>query len=126
MVAKEKLYEAFGELIYAVAKADGIVQEEEIDALHKILSTHSWAADISWSFNYERSKNNSVESAYAKAIDIFKENGPHHEYEFFIEVMQLIADANGGTSRDEQNIMDKFKSDLLNSFKEDISIIGRV
>jgi len=124
MVSKEKLYEAFGELIYAVAKADGIVQDEEVEALHKILSYHSRAAEISWSFNYEHSKNNSVESAYSKAIDIFKENGPDPEYDFFIEAMEIISDSNNGVDINERKIMEKFKSDLLNQFKNDISIIG--
>jgi len=34
-INKEKLYEAFGELIYVVAMADGEIQETEVAALKK-------------------------------------------------------------------------------------------
>ena len=51
---QEKLYEAFGELLYVVAMADGLIQEEELSALDEVLKGHPWAADIQWSFNYLR------------------------------------------------------------------------
>jgi uncharacterized tellurite resistance protein B-like protein len=38
---KEKLYEALGELLYAMAKADGTVQESEIRAIDNIVKNHS-------------------------------------------------------------------------------------
>ena len=37
---QEKLYEAFGELLYVVAMADGMIQEEEIETLENVLSEH--------------------------------------------------------------------------------------
>ena len=50
-INKEKLYEAFGELIYVVAMADGEIQDTEIVALKKLVSEHLLGADIKWSFD---------------------------------------------------------------------------
>ena len=62
MTEKEKLYEVLGELLYVIAKTDGVIQNEEREALRLLLKDHSWAADVNWSFNYEESKNSSVEA----------------------------------------------------------------
>ena len=75
MIKRERLNDAFGELIYAIAMADGAVQEEELQALEKLLSKHPWAKEIEWSFNYEKSKMHSVEESYERAINVCKENG---------------------------------------------------
>jgi uncharacterized tellurite resistance protein B-like protein len=124
MVSKEKLYEAFGELVYAVAKADGIVQNEEVAILHNLLNNHAWASEIEWSFNYENSKNHSVAHVYKKALDVFQEHGPDAEYTFFVEVMELIANSNAGTAASEQKVIDDFQRDLLQKFKGDLNLIG--
>jgi uncharacterized tellurite resistance protein B-like protein len=122
MVPKEKLYEAFGELIYAVAKADGVIQGEEVTALEEILKKHSWGKDIVWSFTYEAQKNHSVEYVYQKAIDIFKENGPASEYEHLISILQSVAEASQGTSANEEGVINQFQHDLIKKFKEDMNI----
>jgi uncharacterized tellurite resistance protein B-like protein len=125
MVTKEKLYEAFGELIYAVAKADGVVQGEEVAALEKILKNHSWAKDIVWSFNYEAQKNNSVEYVYDKAMDIFKEHGPSAEYEHLLDILQAVAEASRGdsaTEATEKGIINLFQQDLIKRFRDDLQI----
>ncbi len=122
MVTREKLYEAFGELIYAVAKADGIVQGEEIAALEYILRNHSWAKDIVWSFHYENQKDNTVEYVYNKALDIFKEHGPSNEYEHLLSILQAVAEASQGTSATEKGIINLFQQDLINKFKNDLKV----
>ena len=40
MVSKTRLYDAFGELIYAVAIADGLIQEEETAVIERTLADH--------------------------------------------------------------------------------------
>ena len=37
MVSKTRLYDAFGELIYTVAIADGIIQEDEVKIIEERL-----------------------------------------------------------------------------------------
>ena len=117
---QEKLYEAFGELPYVVAMADGMIQEEEIETLENVLSEHPWAASIKWSFDYERRKSSSIDEVYAKVLDYCKFRGPHPEYQQMITVMQAVAEASSGVDEDEKNIIDGFIFTLTNQFKKDI------
>lgn len=120
---QEKLYETFGELLYVVAMADGLIQEEELSALDEVLKGHPWAADIQWSFNYERKKSSSVEDVYAKVLDFCKYNGPHPEYQKMIEVMEAVANASAGVDHEEQEVMDTFVHTLTEKFRNDIENI---
>ena len=117
---QEKLYEAFGELLYVVAMADGMIQEEEIETLENVLLNHPWATSIKWSFDYERRNSSAIEEVYAKVLDYCKFRGPHPEYQQMIAVMQAVAEASSGVDEDEQNIIDGFIFTLTNQFKKDI------
>lgn len=119
MISKEQLYDAFGELIYAVAKADGLIQIEEKLMLEKILSEHPWASQIHWSFNYESTKEMNPEESYKKALDIFKEYGPHPDYIYLLDVLEKVAAASNGIDADEQKVIDSFQSDLYKRFLRD-------
>jgi len=120
MIKKTKLYDAFGELLYAIAIADGEIQKEEIAALEKLLSEHPWAKEIKWSFDYEFQKAHTVESAYNNAIDICKEYVPNPEYKYLLEVMTQVAGAFGGIVPQEKKIIDKFVIDLKDRFIHDL------
>ena len=95
MKANEKLYETLGELLYAVAKADGVIQKEETDKLDQLLASHPWVKEIKWSFNYEVSKNSSVEEIYKKVISFCQGYGPSIVYPEFIDSMKAIAKEKG-------------------------------
>lgn len=123
MTDTEKLYETLGELLYVVAKADGIIQDSERDALKTMLKNHKWAKEINWSFNYEDSKQNSVQDAYDKVISVCTRIGPSPIYKEFIESMELIATADANIDKTETTIMDSFSKDLIERFKKDISNI---
>jgi uncharacterized tellurite resistance protein B-like protein len=120
MIKRERLYDAFGELIYAIAMADGNVQKEEISALEKLLSKHPWAKEIEWSFNYEQNKKHSVEESYQRAIEVCKENGPDAEYKYLLDVMTEVAEAFNGIIPQEKRIIDSFKMDLHRRFEIDL------
>ena len=120
MTDKERLYEALGELLYAVTKADGIVHKEQLDALKEIVQNHHWASNIQWSFDYEMSKDSSVEDTYKKVINFCHGYGPTAEYEEFIDLMNKIAIANGVVDEKEQEIINSFTKDLTERFKKDI------
>lgn len=116
----EKLYEAFGELLYIVAMADGLIQEEEISALENVLAEHPWAADIKWSFNYERKKQRPIDEIYAKVLDYCTYAGPNPEYQNMIDVMEAMAKASNGIDEGEQEVMEGFTTTLIQKFKADI------
>ncbi len=110
-----------GELIYAVAKADGIVQAEEVSKLNEILEGHPWASEIRWSFNYEKNRGASVEEVYKKVIDYCKHNGASTEYAEFLDVMKKIAEASHGIDPEEEQIINSFTQDLVERFNTDIT-----
>ncbi len=123
-INKEKLYEAFGELIYAVAIADGVVQREETSALEKILEDHSWASEIQWSFNYEVKNKGDVEDIYKKALNTCVDYGPSPEYEFLLELLEVVGSASDGIESDEADVIYDFQYDLKQQFMKDLDANG--
>lgn len=118
MVTKIDLYDAFGELIYALALADGVVQKEETAALSRILGDHPWAKEIKWSFDYEKKKEKSLEAAFEKALDVCKNFGASTDYPFLFEILDKIAAASDGVHEEEVALIAKFKTELLAHFQE--------
>ncbi len=116
---KEKLYETLGELIYVIALADGVIQQEETDILNELLNTHKWAANIKWSFDYEVEHNNDPADIYKKVIYACHEYGPTPEYDEFIEVMQMVASASEGVDEHESEKINAFSKDLIDRFRKD-------
>lgn len=122
MTDQEKLYEILGELLYAVAKADGVIQQEEKEALKNLLHNHGWAHEVNWSFEYEESKNTDAQEAYKKAISFCQHYGPSPVYQEFIEAMNIVAAAANGTDEHEEAIMDSFSKDLISRFHRDLDL----
>lgn len=116
MVSKTRLYDAFGELIYAVALADGMIQQEEIATLEKVLAEHPWGKEIRWSFNYEIKKENQLMETYNKALETLKENGPHPDYAYLIEVLEAVAAASDGFQKKEGQIISNLQKSLKSHF----------
>lgn len=111
----ERLYDAFGELIYVLVASDGNVSGEELNTFQTILAGHAEKQSINWSFNYELERKNSPEDVFKKALLTCKELGPRHEYEFLIEILDKIA-ASDGRSKEEIDIISKFKYELKEEF----------
>ncbi len=120
MTDQEKLYETLGELLYVIAKADGVIQVEEREAIQELLKGHSWANDIQWSFNYEESKQPSIEELYDKVIIACHRVGPSPIYTEFISSMNSIASASNGVDKNEDGLITSFSSDLIARFSKDI------
>jgi len=118
MHANSELYDAFGELIYVIAMADGEIQQEERATLEHILQSHSWSKEILWSFNYEQSKHNDVEDTYQKVLQKCFEIGPNPEYEFMIEVLEAVAKSSLVLDEQEKAVIERFKKDLLTEFSK--------
>lgn len=120
MTEKEKLYETLGELLYAVAIADGMVQKEELEELEKLLEGHPFGSNIKWSFDYENRKNHDVEEVYKKVISFCHSYGPAAEYAEFILLMENIAKAYQGIEQSEDRVMKSFTKNLTERFKRDL------
>ncbi|MCR9289337.1 MAG: TerB family tellurite resistance protein [Bacteroidetes bacterium] len=118
MTSKTRLYDAFGELIYAVALADGLIQQEELDKIDEVLKNHPWGKDVKWSFDYEARKGNDPKDAFEKALDLFKENGPDPDYYNLIDIIERIAVSSQGMDTDEKEVIEGFQTSLRNHFLE--------
>ncbi|MDB4728086.1 hypothetical protein OAF63_04770 [Saprospiraceae bacterium] len=118
MTSKTRLYDAFGELIYAVALADGLIQQEELDKIDEVLKNHQWGKDVKWSFDYEARKGNDPKDAFEKALDLFKENGPDPDYYNLIDIIERIAVSSQGMDTDEKEVIEGFQTSLRNHFLE--------
>ena len=116
MVSQTRLNDAFGELIYVVALADGIIQEQEKETLKKFLSDHPWGKEIQWSFDYEVKNQNQLMVTFEKALDTLKENGPHKEYAYLVVVLEAVAGAENGFQRREGQIISNFQKSLKAHF----------
>ncbi|MEM8891259.1 MAG: TerB family tellurite resistance protein [Bacteroidota bacterium] len=120
MGSKVKLYDVFGELLYVLAMADGVIQEEEIETLEKMLADHPWGKEIKWSFEYERKQESDIEDLYKKVILFCQDYGPDPEYQAMLEVMEKMAEASAGIEKSEKTVMDSFTKGLTERFKKDI------
>ena len=120
MISEHRLYSTFGELLYLVAMADGIVTNNEINKLDEILKDHPAAEGIKWSFNYEMDSNNSIEDLYKKIIETYADNGPDESYEFFIDSLRQLAAADGNLDQKEEILINQFSSDLIQRFSKDL------
>ena len=116
MVSETRLHDAFGELIYAVALADGMIQPEELGKIKEVLLKHPWGSGIQWSFDYESRKKTDPKEAYEKALDVLKENGPHPEYIFLVDILEQIAAASERVDASERAIIDGFQTSLKEHF----------
>ena len=120
MTDKEKLYEVMGELIYAIAMADGEIQASEKAAIAAILKNHKWASNIKWSFDYESKHHHSVREVYHKVMSYCISHGPSEDYIEFVDVMIRVAEASNGIDEDEMALIDEFSFKLSENFQEDL------
>ncbi len=116
MVSKARLLDAYGELIYSVAIADGMIQPEEVEKLKSMLKDHPWAKDIQWSFDYEQKHHNAIRDTYLKALGTFKEHGPFEDYYYLVEILEKIAGASGGIQKNEKTVINSFQTSLREHF----------
>lgn len=126
MISQARLYDAFGEIIYAVAIADGLIQKEEVKVIEERLSHFSWGNDAKWSFNWERKKETELKVAYLKALETLKANGPHPDYYELIDVLEDVAKASDGFEKKEGRVISIFNKSLRAHFLEYLDENGLV
>jgi uncharacterized tellurite resistance protein B-like protein len=120
MTSTENLYYAIGELAYAIASADGKVQKEERQRFHDLVSEHlknkDYAFDISdIIFQIMDRDKLDAETTYNWAMNQIRLNSHYLSpqlKEKFIKVMEVVASAYPPVTIEEQNLIDKFKSDI--------------
>jgi uncharacterized tellurite resistance protein B-like protein len=122
MTPVENLHYAIGELAYAVARADGFVQEEERKKFQDIVSgelrEHDYKFDIAsiiFQLMDHRKSHQDGDTAYQWAMNTIKLNSHYLSpalKEKFIRVMQRIAEAYPPVTEEEKRMIDQFMKDI--------------
>jgi DNA polymerase III delta prime subunit len=116
-VKKEQLFEAFGEILYALAAVDGKIQQEEKVLIAQAIKHHRYEYDILFSFKQEVTHARTITEAFTKAMQTFRAYGPFDGYSDFKIILENLAESFQGISTEEQHIIDKFHKELLANFK---------
>ena len=113
MYSKEKIYDAFAELIYAVVIADGKITQKEEEVISKVIKEHSIKLDIQKYFD-SKVKNISVAQSFMNTFEVCKQHGNDSEYPFLLKILEDISQVSEGLNKDEDNLLSEF----VGSFKK--------
>lgn len=125
---KQSLYYALGIFAYAIAKADGKIQQEEMEELHKIVSEE---LDHNMDFQYVEIIFKILQKDKAGFEDVHKwaldalEKGKYHLTpeikEQFIQVMKRVGDAFPPKTDEEHQMINTFIQEIRD-FKVNMTI----
>ncbi len=122
MDAKQHLYYALGIMAFAVAKADGKVQNQERQMIHKIVSEESghkidfgYAEIIFSILQKEKSGASPIYDWAIHSIDLGKHHLTETMKEQFVAVIKKIAEAFPPTTPEENELIDKFSRIIWSS-----------
>ena len=124
----KEFYSNLGKLLYAIAKADGAVQDEEVNEFYKVLKediipfenrTDEFGTDMGFytEFEFESmlDKKLGVNQAYEDFISFVKQHKTvfkNKHKEICIQSVSKIADAYEGIEKSEQYFIEKLKKDF--------------
>lgn len=116
MENKEQLYESFAELIFSVAMADGVIDDEEINYLHTLFNGHPVEQKIlSLHQNHNSETEISLVQSYKNTLNYCKQHGHDPEYEFLISNLEKFTKVSKPSDDDDMNeiIIDGLRTHLL-------------
>jgi uncharacterized tellurite resistance protein B-like protein len=121
-MSRQNIHSAMGSLAYAIAKADGQIQEQEKEIIRKLAQKEFELSDNDneWIENmFEKLEEDkiSLEDAYNYALDVLEANRFDFDFDQVmkqkcVRFMERIAEEFGGISADEQLIIKRFKQDI--------------
>ena len=106
----QETLDVFGRILYAMAMADGAVQDSEAKALHDIVEHDQWARQIEFSFDMAKDLKMDPWIIFLKNMRIFRAKPVDEHYPFFLHLLEEIAKAHDGIVPEEQAMLEKFKS----------------
>lgn len=120
MDSKQQLFYALGELAYAMASADGKLQNEEKKTFEKIVSEHkAWhAGDFDYAaviFRIMEKDKTDMETAYTFAMKEMELNKHHLTAQMinsFKEILARVAEAFPPVAINEKELLQRFNSDI--------------
>lgn len=106
----KEILDVFGRILYAMAMADGEVQEAEVQALHDVIKKNPWAKQVSLSFDLARHLDMDPWIMFLKNMRIFRTQAVDEHYPYFVELLEKIALAHEGIVPEERAMLEKFRS----------------
>jgi len=108
----KQVLDAFGKIIYAVAKSDGEVQDAEMQVILDVIDNNTWAREVELSFSIEKELDQDAGEVFDQAIETFKFNEIGNHASNFLELLEKIAEAHNGIVSEEEEMIEKFKIKL--------------
>jgi uncharacterized tellurite resistance protein B-like protein len=119
MNSKEELYNSFAELIYSVAMADGIIDDEELAEIKRLTGNHPLGFKIeNLITNLSSEDEVSIVQSYKSTLSLCKNIGKDSEYEFLINVLEQFSKVSKTEDSDDdlnEVIISGLKEQLLNN-----------
>ena len=120
MQGAQLLYYALGELVYAVAKSDGVVQKSEQDELNRIVKEELAALNLSIDttkimVEILQEEDTEFETVYQWALKAFRKSQYYLTPELkdkFVKIIERVAAANPPITNEEQELILRFKRDM--------------
>lgn len=121
-MARENIHRAMGSLAYAIAMADGEVQNSEVEIIRKLAQKEFELAEtdnewINKMFEQLSASKITLDDAYNYAIDVLESN--RYDFDFdegmkkqCVNFMKKIADAFSEISYSEGSIITRFEKDM--------------
>jgi uncharacterized tellurite resistance protein B-like protein len=121
MTPIENLYYALGEIVYAIAMADGKIQREEKEKLHAILHSefkkHPGDLDVAEIiFQILQKDKQDIKTAYYSAIKQIRLNSQYVSEKLkldFIAVITKVAQAFSPVTSEEEKLINDFIEELM-------------
>ncbi|UXP31795.1 TerB family tellurite resistance protein [Reichenbachiella agarivorans] len=110
---QKELIDTFGKILYAVAKCDGEVQEEELAIIHQVIDENQWAQELELSFEVEREMGTDPIELFEESMEVFDRHDVRVHYEQFLDLLENVAEAHGGIVSQERALIDQFRKRLL-------------
>jgi uncharacterized tellurite resistance protein B-like protein len=121
-MSRQNIHMAMGSLAYAIAKADGQIQEQEKEIIRQLAQKEFELSDsdnewIKKMFANLEENQISLNDAYQYALDVLESNRFDFDFDKImkdkcVRFMERIAEEFGGVSNDEQLIIKRFKNDM--------------
>ncbi len=120
MDAKEHLFYGFGHVAYALAKADGKVQYQEHNSIHRAVEDAIRDFDYDFSvvdiaFQVLETEYFDVETAYKtglRSMHLGNDYLTDDHVKVFVQILEKVAASHAPTTELEQNLIDRFKEDV--------------
>ncbi|WP_250631671.1 hypothetical protein [Rhodoflexus caldus] len=125
----KKLYKNIGVLLYAIAKADGQIQDKEIKVIHRIVvedlapleeSVDNFGTDAAFFAEFEfeilQDRDISAQKAFDRFVAFAKENQKNLSPELralIVKSVEKVAAAYRGTNKAEAEMIESLKKHLL-------------